>query len=138
MTYLESEFTTHGDDEDVVHDLKLCVVHHPIAGLLQHHGDGGQGGDADHYPVQVGHKAKQLVESLETHLAPLVGVQGILIMKSESSKCCKFLPHFTLIRNFTHNIFWSLECPYLQSGIVASINYGLANFSECRFSGHSK
>ena len=101
MTYLESEFTTHGDDEDVVHDLKLCVVHHPIAGLLQHHGDGGQGGDADHYPVQVSHKAKQLVESLETHLAPLVGVQGILIMKSESSKCSKFLLHFTLIRHFT-------------------------------------
>ena len=97
MSYLESEFTTHGDDEDVVHDLKLCVVHHPIAGLLQHHRDGGQGGNADHYPVQVGHKAKQLVESLETHLAPLVGVQGILIMKSESSKCSKFLLHFTLI-----------------------------------------
>ena len=96
MTYLEGEFTTHGDDEDVVHDLKLCVVHHPIAGLLQHHGDGGQGGDADHYPVQVGHKAKQLVESLEPYLAPLVGVQGILIMKSESSKCSKFLLHFTL------------------------------------------
>ena len=100
MTYLEGEFTTHGDDEDVVHDLKLCVVHHPIAGLLQHHGDGGQGGDADHYPVQVGHKAKQLVESLETHLATLVGVQGILIMKSESSKCSIFLLPFTLIRHF--------------------------------------
>ena len=137
MSYLESEFTTHGDDEDVVHDLKLCVVHHPIAGLLQHHGDGGQGGDADHYPVQVGHKAKQLVESLETHLAPLVGVQGILIMKSESSKSSNLLLHFTLIRNFTKKI-WSLECPYLQSCIVACINYGLANFSECRFSGHSK
>ena len=58
-------------------NLEIFVLHDPPLGRLQHHGAGGESGDEDHDPVEVGDEAEELVQRLEPDLSLLAG-QGVL------------------------------------------------------------
>jgi len=82
----EGQLASHGDDEGVVGDLENGPVHDPMVRPLEHHGDGCQGRDQDHDPLQIGDESQELVHRLEPDLPLLPGhrvFQAAVIMSAD-------------------------------------------------------